>query len=99
MKDRVSRRVNFADGSLLLLSVQTLYEPAVLDLLQDPRIDQIAGLEFFNLRAAFAELIQDSLNSLWARVRNAANQPLGHLLVGGLHERDIVDAGVFFQHV
>jgi hypothetical protein len=29
-------------------------------------------------------------------MRNAADQPLGHFLVGGLHS-DIVDAGVFLN--
>ena len=77
-----------------LISVQLFNKPAVLDFFQDRRIDEVTGVEIFHLRAGLGELIDDGLNAFAGR----GTELSGHLVVRRLHQGDVVEARIFFQH-
>ncbi len=82
-----------------LVPIQLFDEAAVFDFFQDRRIDEVARIEIFHLRAGLGELIDDGLNAFAVRIGNSTDQSLGHLVVGRLHQGQIVEAGIFFQDV
>ena len=82
-----------------LISVQLLNKPAVLDLFQDRRVDEVIGVEVFHLRSSFGELVDDGLNAFAVRVGNSPDQSLGHLFISHLYQGQIVESGVLFQNV
>ena len=82
-----------------LISIQLLNEAAVLDFFQDRRIDEVAGVEIFHLRAGLGELIDDGLNAFAVRMGNSPDQSLRHLLIRRLHQGQIVEPSIFFQDV